>query len=104
MALGKGNEPTASGSGSEQPTSTKVLDAGMNEEQAWAHVAGWIGPENHPRQWVEDQITVGFQFELDSLRAEAAQEGRPYEITWDPDWTPRPDSWSPRTRRTSWRS
>jgi len=81
MAPGKRNEPTAPGNGREQTISNEVLDAGMNEEQAWAHVAGWMGPGNRPRQWVEDRISVVLQFELDSLRAEAAQEGRPYEIT-----------------------
>jgi hypothetical protein len=89
MAIGKRNEPTASGSGNEQTIATKILDAGVNEEQAWAHVAGWNGPENHPRRWVEDRISVVFQFELDSLRVKAAKGGRPYEITLDPDWTPR---------------
>jgi hypothetical protein len=89
MALGKMEEPTASGSGSEQTISTKLLDAGVNEEQAWAHVAGWIGPENHPRRWVEDWITIVFQFELDYLRVEAANKGRPSEIRWDPESTPR---------------
>jgi hypothetical protein len=29
-----------------------------------------------------------FQFELDYLRVEAAEKGRPYEITWAPDSTP----------------
>ncbi len=86
MAPGKGSEPTAPGDGREQTISTKVFDAGVNEEQAWAHV---IGPEDHPRRWVEDWLSVVFQFELDSLRAEAAQGGRPYEITWAPGWTPR---------------
>ncbi len=89
MAMGKGNEPTASVSGSEQTISTKILDSGVNENQAWIHVAGWLGPEEHPHQWVEDIVSVVFQFELDSLRAEAATGGRPYEITWDPDRTPR---------------
>ncbi len=87
MVLRKENEPTASGSGSAQTISIKILDAGVNEKQAWAHVAGWIGPEEHPRQWVEDWISIVFQFELEALRVAAAQGGRPHAITVAPDWT-----------------
>jgi hypothetical protein len=86
---GNRNGPTAPGNGGEHTISTKILDAGVNEEQAWAHVAGWIGPEGHPRRWVEDWLSVVFHFEQDALRAEAAHGGRPYELTWDPDGTPR---------------
>ncbi len=89
MAAGTGNEPTAPRNGREYSVRTKILDAGVNEQQAWAHVAGWIGPEDHPSRCVEDWLSVVFQFELDALRAEAAQAGRPYEITLDPDGTPR---------------
>jgi hypothetical protein len=88
MALGKGNESTAPGDGREQSISTKVLDAGVNGEQAWAHIVGWFGPEDHPRQWVDDRISIVFQSEVHYLRAEAAQAGCPYEIIWDPEITP----------------
>lgn len=89
MALEKGNEPTASASGREQTISTKILDLGVSEKQVWGHVAGWIGPGDHPRRWVKDRISIVFQFELDYLRAEAAKKGCPYEITWDPESKPR---------------
>jgi len=88
MAVGKGNEPTAPRNEREHTIATKVLAAGVNEQRAWAHVAGWIGSERHLQRWVDDVISVTFQFELDFLRAEAAKE-RPAEITWLPDGTPR---------------
>jgi hypothetical protein len=80
---------TASGNGNEETISTELLDAGVNEEQAWARVAGWIGPEERPRRRIEDWITIVFQFELERLRLEAAKNGRPYEIVLDADWIPR---------------
>ncbi len=89
MALGKGNEPIALDSWSEHMISTKILAAGANEERAWAHVAAYIGSEEHPRHWVEDIVSVVYQFGLDLLRVEAAQAGCPCEITWLPGGMPR---------------
>ncbi len=102
MAAGKRNKSTVPVGGSEQTISIKILDAGMNEEQAWAHVAGWIGPEDHPYRWVEDRTSIVFQFELDSLRVEAAQGGLPYEITVAPDWTSRIRLLEPRDEDDIW--
>ena len=89
MAMGSMDEGTASGNGNEATITTVVLDAGVNEDQAWALVAGWIGPENHPRRRVEEWIAIVFEFEVERLRVEAAKNGRPHEITLDSGWIPR---------------
>ncbi len=49
---------TVSGNGNEKAISTEILDAEVDEDRAWALVAG----------------------------LEAAEKGRPYEITLDSDW------------------
>jgi hypothetical protein len=88
MAPGKGNEPVPSDRWSEHIISTKILDAGANEERTWAHVIGYIGPEDHPRGWVEDVVSIVYQFKLDLLRVEAAQAGCPCKISWPPGGMP----------------
>lgn len=41
---------------------TKIVDAGVNEGQAWAHIQAW--PCNDPARISEDKVTIVFAFEF----------------------------------------
>jgi hypothetical protein len=77
-------QDSAVAAGPSHAISTEILEAGADEDRAWAHVAGWTGPKHCPRTWVEEVITIVFQVELEWLRLEAAKKGCPLEITFDP--------------------
>jgi hypothetical protein len=52
---------------------TKLLDSGMDDKKAWAHVQAW--PKNDPTNVQEDRVTIVFELEFQSYVWDYVQKG-----------------------------
>jgi len=62
--------------------STKIVDAGVNQDQGWARVQGW--PVNNPAFVKEEQVTITFSVELAQLLFDRIQKGCQYHTSGCP--------------------
>ena len=73
---------------------TRIVNAGCDAEQAWAHVKGWIGPEATPVLQREAKVTIVWKVECEDLGwnaiapktdrdGQVVKAGKPYTIGAD---------------------
>jgi hypothetical protein len=54
---------------------TKVIDCGKNDNQAWAHVAAWVGDEKDPLHYLEEKVIHDFRSIQRDLAIKAVKNG-----------------------------